>query len=853
MFLSKITTIINKEKEEIWSWTPIFLGIGVVLSLLFFHNQQIIFFASSLLIAAILLFYFDRFSYRSFIYALLGLLIFGFLWTVFYQKIFISDKELNGKIYVDVKGKVLEIRAFENPVNHKKGFNLLIENPVLYKAEFRKNEKNLEKPIKKKKKKLAKKAKKKPEKKEKKMTKKFLKLLDKCEGEESCIKDVNKAFLDHEAEKKARREEKKQAKLAQLKSICEANQESKDALKEVNNLNCQKKKTKKPSKKRKISEKQIEKNFLNLADYQEIDREFLSYKSNYQQVNWQKKADRYLFPNPPQKISILIYSNELLNKGDLIFVRATLDAPPKKEFIGDYDYSFDAAYKKIGGYGYGFGKMVILRKEQNSSFKEFIDDLRDKIATKITDEIKGDEGAITKALLVGTPQSLISKEAMLQIRNSGLAHLLSISGLHMAIAASIFFISIRFLLSCNQYLTLHFNIKKIAALMAIFSSYFYLELADSPIPAVRSFIMVAAVLLAVFFDLKASAKRSLALAAFILILANPYNVFAVSFQLSFIAILSLLWSHEVISKLKKNLNYDSLLQKFLWYFLEIILASIVVQIATMPFLIYHFRNFSTYGLFSNILAIPLTTFITMPLGFLSILLMPFGLEKFTLFLTGISVSWLLEIAQFFASIKYSYFITVEMPKFAFIFAILSLFMMFLLRSGLKWLGLLIFILSFFSLNFVKKPNLLFDSKQKIFAIYNQKDGLIFSKDIRSKKIRESWMNFMNEDNYKNFAQFSEKDLSEKGIRCDKKKCEINDKEKILILLEREKISEICNKNFDVIVNMTRKYKLPQCFSDEKIKIENIDFLKKGGHYFYFKELSRIRNSLKDDIFVKTAR
>ncbi|MBU6339577.1 MAG: ComEC/Rec2 family competence protein [Rickettsiales bacterium] len=884
MLTSKISSIINKEKEEIWSWIPVFLGIGIILSLFFSYNQQLIFFAISLLFFSILFFYFDRFSYRCFIYALLGFVIFGFLWAAFYHKNFISSRQLSGKVYADVKGKVIDVREFENPINHKKGFNLLIEEPVLYKSEFKNsNKKTVKKTIIKKKKK----PKKKPQKKEKKMTKKFLKLLEKCE-DDSCRDEVNQAFLKHEEEKEIRRKERKIARLiASLPSSCEANQESQESL-----LECLQKidltKKKKAVKKRKISEKQIEKNFLNLSGYQEIDRKFLSYRTNYQQVKWRKEGERYIFPNPPKKISLLIYSNEKLNNGDIVFLRAALDAPPKKEFIGDFDYSVDAAYKRIGGYGHGYGKLIILRKYQNSSFDDFIDDLRAQIATKIKAEIKGDEGAVATALLVGTPQSLISKEAMLQIRNSGLAHLLSISGLHMAIAASIFFVSIRFLLSYNQYLTLHFNIKKIAALIAIFSSYFYLELADSPVPAVRSFIMVALVLLAVIFDLKADAKRSLALAAFILILVNPYNVFSVSFQLSFMAILALLWLHEWVSKLKKNLNYDSLLQKFLWYFLEIILASIVVQIATMPFLIYHFRNFSTYGLLSNMVAIPLTTFITMPLGFLSILLMPFGLEKFTLYLTGVSISWLLQIAEFVTSLKYSYFITAQMSQFAFVFAVIGLFITFLIRSNLKWFGLLIFTLSLLSLIFVKKPSLLFDSKQKFFAIYNEENGLVFSKNIRSKFIRENWMNFMNEKEFKDFTKYPQEQ-----VNCDKRKCEINvrvclqttqgndelftsscgsfepyssakfssdsciseensclesgqnilqsevkslktgSKKKILVLFEREKIAEICDKNFDVIVNMTRKYALPQCFSDKQIVIDNFDFLQKGGYYFYF--------------------
>ena len=861
MNINKITTkflkILSQEKDSILLWMPVFLGIGIVFFFSFPNINQIqILFSAIIFLLAIALFYFDRFSYRCFIYSISSVMLLGFLWSSFYQKFFVLDRQLTGKVFVDVKGEVLDIRKFNNPINNHEGLNLLISNPVLYKAKFNDKKKEEKKIVKKKQKKTSVKKKKsaKPKApKEKKMTKKFLKLIEKCEEDLVCIEAVKQDFLKHEAEKKLCREERYFTKKCGEDALCIENlkqqkiQKSQEKTLKTHTNTKSLVKVKKP---RKISEKQIEKNFLNLADYQEIDREFLDHRANYQQVKWQQSGDYQIFPNPPKKVSILTYSAAdlkiaNLKIGDVVFLRASLEPPPQKEFLGGFDYGLDAASKGIGGYGRGIGKMVVLYEEKNSSFENFIANLRKSIEEKITAQIPSDEGAIAAALMVGT-QSLISKEAMTEIRNSGLAHLLSISGLHMAIAAAIFFAGARFLLSRSEYLALHFNIKKIAAIAAIISAYFYLELADAPVPAVRSFIMVVMVLAAILIDLKADAKRSIALAAFVLLLFNPYNIFSISFQLSFAAILSLACFYEFALKLKPNSISDSLFKKFLWYFLEIALASIVVQIATMPFLIYHFKNFSTYGLLSNMLAIPLTTFITMPLGFLAIFLMPLGLEKFVLQLMGISISWVIDIANFISSLKYSYFITPQMPKFAFILAVISWLIMCLVKSNLRWLGAFIFAASFNSLIFVKHTNLLFDGEQKFFAIYDVQDGLVFSEKLRPSKKRNLWMKEMNENQFKYFEKFSQSWREARGIECDEKKCEIsNYNKKILVLFGRNKLSEICSENFDIIVNLTSKYKLPECFSKDKIIIDNANFYQKGGHFLYFdKEQIRIETARK---------
>ena len=164
--------------------------------------------------------------------------------------------------------------------------------------------------------------------------------------------------------------------------------------------------------------------------------------------------------------------------------------------------------------------------------------LREIIRQKILNNLSGDVANVSLALLIGE-QKQISKNLLTAIRNSGLSHLLSISGFHLSLASAIFFVSIRWFLVRIEYIALRFDIKKISAIFAIFASYFYLKIADAPLPAQRALIMVWMVMLSLLINRKFDGKRALFLALFLLVLFNPHNLFQISFLLSFLAILTM--------------------------------------------------------------------------------------------------------------------------------------------------------------------------------------------------------------------------------------------------------------------------------------------------------------------------
>jgi ComEC/Rec2-related protein len=764
------------EENDPWLWIPALFGFGVAFYLSFEINflEKIYLFATLFFVAAFCTFL-NRDSFRSFIFIACA----TFLAGCFYAKFFSSHSEITGKIYVDGVGKVESIKKFYNSANGVEGVNLVIVEPELYRSKF--------------------------------------------------------------VEKKKVVKKKKVKKSGPNKS----------------------KKKKVP---KKISEKKIEKDFLNLAGFQELDRKFLDYSANYQQVAWQEINGREAFPNPPQKISINLIKNfQNIAVNDVIALRLMLQPPQDKEFPDDFDFALDAKAKKIGAYGFALGEAEILQKGEISSSNEWLLSLREKIRGKILAVLDGDEAAIALAFLIGD-QNQISKDLMVKIRNSGLAHLLSISGFHLALAGAIFFISTRFILSRSEYLTLHFDLKKIAAIAAIFATYFYLKIAASPLPAQRAFLMVVFVLLALFFSEKINSRRAVMTVILLLILFNPYAVFNVSFQLSFAAILTLGIFYEEI-----NLRIKP---KFLRYFLEITLVSIFIQIATLPFLMHSFQNVVLLGFVANILAIPLTSFFIMPLGFLALFLMPLNLEKYFLLLMENGILMIEKITIFVADLDHSHFVSPQLSSLGLVIAIFGLLLICLTKNRLRFVGMTVFALSFTTIFFDKKPDILFDGEQKFFAIHDE-NGLVFSKKLRPSKQRELWMSEVGETEFKylypshskkpnsdfaflvkirsenlaaslDTARILRRDFSSKILRhsstsssgmgiktCDEKKCLIEKNKKILVLLARNKISEICKNDFDVIVNLTAKYQLPDCIAEDKIKIDNSDFYQKGGHFFYF--------------------
>jgi competence protein ComEC len=243
--------------------------------------------------------------------------------------------------------------------------------------------------------------------------------------------------------------------------------------------------------------------------------------------------------------------------------------------------------------------------------------------------ITGETGEIAAALITGE-RGGISEQVSQAMRDSGLAHILSISGLQMAIMARTVFWLVRALLALVPSLALRYPIKKWAAAAALVAATFYLALSGAAVPTVRSWIMMSIVLIAVMLDRPALTMRNVALAALAILLVAPESLFEPSFEMSFAAVIALVALYEWLSTRGRSLHDVSPV----WVALRrgaslagaAAATTLVASAAIAPFAVYHFHRMTHFGLIANLVAAPLVSLLIMPMALLSLLAMPFGLE-----------------------------------------------------------------------------------------------------------------------------------------------------------------------------------------------------------------------------------
>src|SRR5579872_6408522 len=198
--------------------------------------------------------------------------------------------------------------------------------------------------------------------------------------------------------------------------------------------------------------------------------------------------------------------------GSFVELKARLQPPLAPLRPGSYDFARDLFFQGIGASGFVTG--AIKAREPPIAgglalrYAAFMQDLRDAIDARIRMTLEGDRRAIATALLTGRRDAITTpvNDAMFI---SGLGHVLSISGYHMAVVAGVVFFTVRALLALFPVLTVAFSIKKWAAAAALAAAAFYLLLSGAEVATQRSFYMTAVVLIAVLVDRRAITFRTL--------------------------------------------------------------------------------------------------------------------------------------------------------------------------------------------------------------------------------------------------------------------------------------------------------------------------------------------------------
>jgi ComEC/Rec2-related protein len=366
---------------------------------------------------------------------------------------------------------------------------------------------------------------------------------------------------------------------------------------------------------------------------------------------------------PPEQVVLLARSQHTpFEAGEWISGRARLSPPSGPALPGLNDFAFNAYFDGIGAVGFFYGAPVRAAEPQAESastdgLERRIFALRGAIAERIRATVPGDAGAFAAAIVTDERRA-ISKETTEALRVSGLAHIVAISGLNMALAAGIFFVGLRTVLGWFTGFAQAFAVKKIAAFGALLMATAYYLISGFAISAERAYLMMAVMLIAVFFDRMAISLRNVAISALVILAMSPSEILGPSFQMSFAATVALVAGYAVWSRRAADAEatfFPPLKGRWAvvitgWHFMAGIFAtSLIGGLSTAIYSMDHFHRLAGYGLAANLAVMPIISFLVMPAGLVGMLLMPFGLDGPFLTLMGHGLAAVIAVAKYVAA------------------------------------------------------------------------------------------------------------------------------------------------------------------------------------------------------------
>ncbi|MEM1378455.1 MAG: ComEC/Rec2 family competence protein [Pseudomonadota bacterium] len=357
---------------------------------------------------------------------------------------------------------------------------------------------------------------------------------------------------------------------------------------------------------------------------------------------------------PPQTVRVTSRSpNASIAPGDGFKSVVQLRAPSGPARPGGYDFAYHAYFAGYGanGFTYGAPSEVDLT---SVSYVSLVNALRLSLADRIVAFAPEREASAVAAALVTGKKSQISDDVTEVLRQSGLAHILAISGLHMALVAGTVMVFVRVLMALDQARSAKLEAKKIAAVAALIIVTLYLFLAGASVATQRSYIMLAIMLVALCFDRPAVTKRNLAIAAIAIIFIAPDAVVTPGFQMSFAATLALIGGYDLLGRRRvstgaaQNIQHGrvaGVLYRGMKLVLGIAVTAVIAGLATGIFSAFHFHRIAPWSLLSNVAAMPVVTFVTMPSAIVAMALAPVGLDGFVFPVMFWSIDLVVSIAR----------------------------------------------------------------------------------------------------------------------------------------------------------------------------------------------------------------
>ena len=371
-----------------------------------------------------------------------------------------------------------------------------------------------------------------------------------------------------------------------------------------------------------------------------------------------------------------------LAAGSIISVRARLAPPPPMALPGTYDFARDAWFARIGAVGKALGPVTVVKPAAPTG----LDGVRESLRTEIGHRLAPGPAGIAIALVTGD-QNAVDQDDADAMRRAGLTHLLSVSGLHIAaVVAFAMFLTVK-LLALSETLALRLNLVMVAAAAAAAAGIGYTLLTGAQVPTVRSCVAALLILAGIALGRDAISIRLIATGALVVLLFRPEALAGPSFQMSFgavtaiVALHSTAWARRLLQR-----RDEGILMRTLRALLGIVATGLAVELALLPMALFHFHRSGLYGVGANIVAIPLTTFVIMPLEAAALLFDAAGLGAPLWYLCGASIDVLLWLAHSVSATRGAVALLPSMPAWAFGLMMIGFVWLCLWSTRLRLLG-----------------------------------------------------------------------------------------------------------------------------------------------------------------------
>jgi len=384
-----------------------------------------------------------------------------------------------------------------------------------------------------------------------------------------------------------------------------------------------------------------------------------------------------------------------LRRGDIVRAFVALKLPKNFGNPGGFDYEWWLRARGVSMTAYLKPGRIVKVGEGPSSLLRSMDSYRAELSAFI-DGVGLKHAGIFKALTIGE-KGAIPEDEKEDFRRSGTAHLLAISGLHIGFVAFVSYLVVLWLLKRSSRLMLAIDVRRTAVIVSFLPVLFYAAISGFSLSTQRAVIMIGAYVITVAICRVRDLYSTLALAAFVLLLVNPAALWDAGFQLSFTAVLAIIY---IISKSREAgggaLSKDFgpyFMRRFLIRFKDFTLVTVAASLATVPIVAVHFHRVSAVGFIANLIIVPVATFVVVPLGLLSVLAYSVseGVSTWLMQATDVVIGIIAGLAGFFAQTGWasSWVATPGLLEVAAYYIALAALPLFILKKSRRRAGLLL--------------------------------------------------------------------------------------------------------------------------------------------------------------------